>query len=98
MDKVRLKHCKQDTVGINTEKRYRLYRTFFNIVGNPIMGGGTSVAHRIYAVFAVSIGYECWTGQVIETFGHLDNTEQMLECARIAMPLNTSYWIDVFFR
>jgi len=97
-DKVRLKHLKQDTGGMNTGKRFRLYRTFFKIVGNPIMGDGTSVAYRIYAVFAISIGYGCWIGQVIETFRHLDNTEEMLACARIAMPLTTSYWIDIFVR
>jgi hypothetical protein len=83
---------------MNTEKRFHLYRKFFNVVGNPIMGDGTSVTYQIYAFFAISIGYGCWLGEVIETFRHLDNTEQMLECARIAMPLTTSYWIDVFVR
>ena len=93
-----MKHCKQGTVSMNTEKRFRLYRTFFKVVGNPIMGDGTSVAYRIYAVIAISIGYGCWIGEVIETFRHMDNTVQMLESARIAMPLTTSYWIDVFVR
>ena len=97
-NKVRLKHWKQGTVGMNKEKRFRLYRTFFNILGNSIMGEGTSVAYRIYAVFAISFGYGCWIRQVIETSRHLDNTEQMMECARIAMPLTTSYWTDVFVR
>jgi hypothetical protein len=83
---------------MNTETRFRLYRTFFNIVGNPIMGDGKSVAYRMYAVFAMSIGYGCWIGQVIETFRRFENTEEMLECARIAMPLTTSYWIDMFVR
>jgi hypothetical protein len=83
---------------MDTETRFRLYRTFFNIVGNPIMGDGKSVAYRIYAVFAISVGYGCWIGQVIEMFRRLDNIVEMLECARIAIPLTTSYWIDVFVR
>ena len=76
---------------MNTEKPFRLSRTFFIIVGNPIMADGTSVDYRIYAVFAISIGYGCWKGEVIETSIHLDNTEQMLEWAIIAMPLTASY-------
>jgi hypothetical protein len=62
------------------------------------MGDGRSAAYWAYTMFAVTIFYGCWIGEVIATFQHLDSTVELLEAARIAIPVTTCIWIDIFIR
>lgn len=83
---------------MDTETRFRLFRILFSIAGNPLLGDGQSLAYRIYSIVTVTFGYGCWIGEVIATFTHLDNIEEMLESARVAIPVTACIWIDSFIR
>jgi hypothetical protein len=83
---------------MDTDTRFRSFRIFFLIVGNPLMGDGQFLAYRLYSVAVVIIGYGCWMGQVVAIFKHLDERQQMLEAARNAIPVMTSIWSDIFIR
>jgi hypothetical protein len=90
--------CRLKRDSMDAATRFHLFRTLFSIAGNPLLGDGQSAAYRMYSIFAITTGYGCWMGEVIATFIHLDNTEEMLESARIAIPIATCVWIDAFTR
>jgi hypothetical protein len=83
---------------MKTHLRFRIFRIYFGITANPILGDGQSVAFRIYVTTAILISYSCWVGEVVEMVRNMGSIEEVLECARMTIPLTAGLWIDVFMR
>jgi hypothetical protein len=75
-----------------------VYRIYFAITATPILGDGQSVAYRIYNAASLVICYVFWVGEVVELIRSLDNIEEVLECARLTIPITCCRWIDIYMR
>jgi hypothetical protein len=83
---------------MKTHARFRIFRIYFGITANPILGDGQSVAFQIYVIAAMIICYSFWVGEVVETVRNMRSVEEVLECAKMTIPITAGLWIDIFMR
>jgi hypothetical protein len=83
---------------MKTYTRFLIFRIYFGITLNPILGDGQSLAYRTYMFLGMIVCYGFWVGEVVETVRNMGSIEEVLECARVTIPITAGLWIDIFMR